>query len=84
MLVAKDICMLIILFNIRNLNYRLQVFILLLLYIPNWGVLKRRDLIGLWIIMLIDSYKDLNGYKHLNFLLISRFKTLLAIFKVKR
>jgi len=61
MLVAKDICMLIILFNIRNLNYRLQVFILLLLYIPNWGVLKRRDLIGLWIIMLIDSYKDLNG-----------------------
>jgi len=34
--------------------------------------------------MLIDSYKDLNGYKHFNFLLISKFKTLLAIFRVKR
>jgi hypothetical protein len=34
--------------------------------------------------MLMDSYKDLNSYKHLDFLLINRFKTLLAISKVKR
>jgi hypothetical protein len=47
-------------------------------------VLRRRDLIGLWIIMLIDSYKDPNSYKHLDFLSISKFKTLLAISKVKR
>ena len=84
MLVTKDIYMLTILFNIKNLNYKLQVFILLLLYIPNQGVLKRRDLIRLWIIMLINSYKDPNSYKHLDFLSISKFKTLLAIFRVKR
>jgi hypothetical protein len=34
--------------------------------------------------MLIDFYKDLNGYKHLNFLSISKFKTPLAISRVKR
>jgi hypothetical protein len=39
---------------------------------------------GLWIIMLMDSYKDLNSYKHLDFLSISRFKTPLAISRVKR
>jgi hypothetical protein len=33
--------------------------------------------------MLIDSYKDLNSYKYLDFLLINRFKTPLAISRVK-
>ena len=35
MLVAKNICIFIVLINVGNLNYRLYMFIALLLYIIN-------------------------------------------------
>ena len=47
-------------------------------------MLRRTNLIGLRVIMLVNSYKDPNGYKHLDFLSISKFKTPVAISRVKR
>jgi len=84
MLVAKNVCVFSVLINVGNLNYRLKVLVLLPLHIINWGVLKRTNLIGLRVIMLVNSYKDPNGYKHLDFLSISKFKTPVAISRVKR
>jgi len=84
MLVARNVCVFSVLINVGNLNYRLKVLVPLPLHIMNWGVPRRTNLIGLRVMMLVDSYEDSNGYKHLDFLSISKFKTPVAISRVKR
>jgi hypothetical protein len=66
--------MFMVLINVGKLNHRLHMFIALPLHIMNWGLPGRRDLVRLWIVMLIDSHKDPKGNKHLDFLSISRFE----------
>jgi hypothetical protein len=82
--VARNVCMFSVLINVGNLDYRLQVLVPLPLHIMNWGMPRRIDLIGLRVIMLVDSHKNPNGYKHLDFLSIGRFKTPVAVSRVKR
>ena len=54
--IARDICILVILVDIRDLDHCLKILVSLPLYTKNRGAFKRSSLMGLEILILINTY----------------------------
>ena len=70
--------MLIVLVNIKYLNYCLKVLVSLLLYIVNQGAPSRRLLVEFRVLILIYPYKDKDSEVYFNFSIRGKFKLLFA------